>query len=287
MDGIPGLDFGRHPEGHLDPSCLERFRQGLASPQEAHSVVRHLLTGCASCSRGLAQLMAPAPQEPSGPMAGLASRRVHELIRKPAPLRAFFLCSEPALQTREMLEALLDRRSSAVEEPGLPLAVAELAVLLAALLIARYDPAAEGHTVRAWVLLAEARVRAGDAPGARSAANAARDRLARRTAGALVEAELLALEAEILVAEGQASVAEATRERAAALGRLAVVEIAALGPKLDAAARTVLAARLSRIAAGRPAPQPHGGESAPPLPPPTALPEKPLLSPRAPELPPR
>jgi len=94
-----------------------------------------------------------------------APRLVSRLLRAPAAKRRAAAEADPRLRTTPVVEILLDRsRQAAAEDPGEPVAIAELALAVAE----RLDPRRCGATVarelvvRAWTCLGDARRRGGE-----------------------------------------------------------------------------------------------------------------------------
>lgn len=207
---------------HPDPKHLDRFRRASLDRPEIREVVRHLLTGCPTCTETQATLLpfarpsARAVAEPPGfgPMLERVRTRLGEraaklqLERQEAPQLAAELASLPAerrqvlirnsrrFQTWGLAEWLL-------EAPG-PRAAGEMDQAighgrLALRVVETLDEAVYGPRLvrdleaRAWARLGKALRQGGDLGGAEEALLKARGLLDEGTGDPLEKAEVLAL----------------------------------------------------------------------------------------------
>ena len=139
------------------------------------------------------------------------------LLALPAGQQEETLRMDPRFHTWGMCEVLLERSLAASEgdaaESGrlAALVLAASALLDEALHVA---PVVQDLEARAWALLGEAKLRAGDVPGAEEALHEAAGRLGHGTGDLLVEARLLEFEASVRRHEGRTSEAAALLKQA-------------------------------------------------------------------------
>ncbi|HET9226272.1 MAG TPA: hypothetical protein VFR31_06375 [Thermoanaerobaculia bacterium] len=139
------------------------------------------------------------------------------LLARPAEEQEGALRAEPRLQTWGVCEVLLERSLAASEgdaaESG---RLASLALAASSLLSEdlRVAPAVQDLEARAWALAGEAKLRAGDLPGAEAALQEAAGRLGHGTGDLLVEARLLEFEAGVRRHQGRTSEAAALLKQA-------------------------------------------------------------------------
>ncbi|HWM91805.1 MAG TPA: hypothetical protein VN493_13655 [Thermoanaerobaculia bacterium] len=139
------------------------------------------------------------------------------LLALPPEQQGDHLRSDPRLHTWGVCEVLLERSLAAAEgeadESG---RLASLVLTASALLdeALHVAPVVQDLEARAWALLGESKLRAGDLPGAEEALHEAALRLGHGTGDLLVEARLLEFEAAVRRQQGRTSEAAALLKQA-------------------------------------------------------------------------
>ncbi|MFL6202221.1 MAG: hypothetical protein ACJ76J_23870 [Thermoanaerobaculia bacterium] len=139
------------------------------------------------------------------------------LLALPAAQQADTLRMDPRLHTWGVCEVLLERSLAAAEGDAVESGRLASLVLTAAALLdeaLHVAPIVQDLEARAWALLGESRLRAGDVPGAGEALHEAAARLGHGTGDLLVEARLLEFEAAVRRQEGRTSEAAALLKQA-------------------------------------------------------------------------
>lgn len=171
----------------------------------ANGEARSLLERLARTQEALDRERAEAP--------ALCSR----LLALPAEQQLESLRQEPRLHTWGVCEVLLERSLAAAEADAVEsgrlagLVLAASALLDEALHVA---PVVQDLEARAWALVGESRLRAGDLPGAEEALQEAARRLGHGTGDLLVEARLLEFEASVRRQQGRTNEAAALLKQA-------------------------------------------------------------------------
>jgi tetratricopeptide (TPR) repeat protein len=127
------------------------------------------------------------------------------------------LRAEPRLHTWGVCEVLLEKSLAAAETDAAESGRLAILVLTASNLLdeaLHVAPVVQDLEARAWACLGEARLRAGDLPGAEEALREGAARLAHGTGDLLVEARLLEFEASVRRQQGRTSEAAALLKQA-------------------------------------------------------------------------
>lgn len=139
------------------------------------------------------------------------------LLALPAGKQEDELRAEPRLQTWGVCEVLLERSLAATEADAAESGRLAALVLTASALLSEalhVAPVVQDLEARAWALVGESKLQAGDLPGAEQALQEGAARLGHGTGDLLVEARLLEFEAGVRRHQGRTSEAAALLKQA-------------------------------------------------------------------------